>query len=433
MTPVKQTSGSLSVALRVAGEALASVRNGHALDDALRVSAFGLAAPDRATAQDIAYTACRHLNVLDVLVAELMKKPNPAVNFLLSAAISELLAHPERAHTIVDQAVTAAGEIANGAFKPLVNGVLRSFLRQRDALLAEANGTEAARLGYPQWWIDRVRAAWPQHWEAILMAGNQRAAMTLRVNLKRAVVEDCERALQAAGIAAQRTGASAFTLDKPQAAATVPGFAEGLLSVQDLGAQQAAQLLDVQNGMRVLDACAAPGGKTAHMLESADCAVLALDRDAARLDTVRGNLKRLGLNAECRAADAAALDTWWDGAPFDRILLDAPCTASGVIARHPDGKWLKRARDIAQLACLQAQLLAALWQVMKPGGKLLYATCSVFPDENTRQIDAFVSAHPDARLHSPSFDNAYPLESVGGQLLPSALHGGFYYALLEKR
>ena len=432
MTPAIKTSGSLSVALRVAAEALACVRGGQALDAALRAIGPGLSARDRATAQDIAYTACRRFNLLDALAAALMKKPNPPVDFLLRAALSELIEHPVRAHTIVDQAVTAAGDIANGAFKPLVNGVLRSFLRERDAHLTQANHTEAVRLAYPQWWIDRVRAAWPMHWEAMLDAGNQRPAMTLRANLKRGTVEDLQSGLTAAGIAAHRTGESAITLDKPQSAARIPGFAEGRVSVQDLGAQQAAQLLDVQTGMRVLDACAAPGGKTAHILERTGCDLTALDRDAARLDTVRANLHRLGLHAVCHAADAAAPGTWWDGVMFDRILLDTPCTGSGVIARHPDGKWLKRARDIAQLARLQAQLLAALWQVLKPGGKLLYATCSVFPEENTRQIDAFVSAHQDARLLSPSFDNAYPLLCVGGQLLPSPLHGGFYYALLEK-
>ena len=432
MTPAIKTSGSLSVALRVASEALACVRGGQALDEALLMIGPGLSAPDRAAAQDIAYTACRRFNLLDALAAALMKKPNPPVDFLLRAALSELIAHPARAHTIVDQAVTAASDIANGAFKPLVNGVLRSFLRDHDAQLTQANSTEAIRLGYPQWWIDRVRAAWPAHWEALLDAGNQRAPMTLRANLKRGTVEQLQSVLTAAGIAAHRTGESAVTLDKPQAAARIPGFAEGRVSVQDLGAQQAAQLLGTETGMRVLDACAAPGGKTAHILERTDCNLTALDRDVTRLDTVRANLLRLGLVASCRAADAAKLDTWWDGARFDRVLLDAPCTASGVIARHPDGKWLKRARDIAQLARLQAQLLAALWQVLKPGGKLLYATCSVFPEENTRQIDAFVSAHPDARLLSPSFDTAYPLLCLGGQLLPSPHHGGFYYALLEK-
>ena len=464
MTAGPKTSAALSTALGIAAAALACVRRGQALDDALRASAPGLAAPERAAAQDISYSACRRLNLLDALASALMKTPNPAVDDLLRVALSELIDHPERAHTIVDQAVTAAAAVANGTYKPLVNGVLRSFLRERDVRLQAACSNDAVRRQYPAWWIARVRAAWPAQWEAILEAGNQRATMTLRVNARSVAQKkstagfaagdvpveafndavnhpaNFARALQDAGIAAQRSGESAFTLSKAQPAARVPGFADGRVSVQDLGAQWAAQLLDVQPGMRVLDACAAPGGKTAHLLERADCHMLALDRDVARLDTVRANLRRLGLTADCRAADASLLDTWWRNAPdawwhntqFDRVLLDAPCTASGVIARHPDGKWLKRERDIAALARQQAQLLDALWRVLKPGGKLLYATCSVFPEENTRQIDAFLSGHPDARQLNLPFDDIYPLLRVGGQLLPCAAHGGFYYALLEK-
>ena len=313
-----------------------------------------------------------------------------------------------------------------------MNGVLRTYLREADTRLAAARRNEAVRLQYPQWWIKRVRAAWPQQWESILAAGNTHAPMTLRVNRRCGSAEHYASELEQANIAAERVGADAFRLARPQPAARLPGFAEGRVSVQDLGAQCAASLLDARAGMRVLDACAAPGGKTAHIIERADCAVIALDRDAARLGVVQANLQHLHLVAQCRVADAAALDTWWDGTHFDRVLLDTPCTASGVIARHPDGKWLKRESDIVQLAREQARLLATLWRVLKPGGKLLYATCSVFPGENQQQIDHFLSTHPDARPGNLRFDDAAPLDRVDGQLLPGPAHGGFFYALLQK-
>ena len=427
---VKGASANLARALSAAAAALGAVRAGQALDEALARATQALPPPERAAAQDIAYHACRCLNLLDALAGGLMKKPNPLADDLLRVSLSELISHPDRAHTIVDQAVSASA--SRTALKPLVNGVLRTYLREAATRLAAARRSEAVRLQYPQWWITRVRTAWPQQWESILAAGNTHAPMTLRVNRRCGSAEQYARELEQANIAAERVGTDAFRLARPQPAARLPGFAEGRVSVQDLGAQCAASLLDVHAGMRVLDACAAPGGKTAHILERTDCEVIALDRDAARLGVVQANLQRLHLIAQCRAADAAALDTWWDGAHFDRVLLDTPCTASGVIARHPDGKWLKRESDIVQLAREQARLLATLWRVLKPGGKLLYATCSVFPGENQQQIDSFLSTHPDARPGNLRFDDDAPLDRVDGQLLPGPAHGGFFYALLEK-
>ena len=454
-SPPPNLSGNLAAALTAAAAALARVAQGKSLDQALDAASQDLAAPERAAAQDIAYTACRRLNLLDALAARLMKKSNPAIDYLVRAACSELIDHAtQRAHVIVDQAVTAARSIANGAFKGLVNAVLRSFLRDQDTLLRDLRADEAVRLAYPHWWIERVRHAWPARWEAILAAGNQPPPMTLRVNLRRGTVEAYAARLAAAGIAAHRSGPVALTLERPVPAARLPGFAAGDVSVQDLGAQCAADFLGAAatrsaainrvarpSPLRVLDACAAPGGKTAHLLESLDCDVTALDSDAARLAAVRVNLMRLGLEADCKAADAADLKAWWDGTPFDLVLLDAPCTASGVVSRHPDSKWLKRARDAAKLKRIQQRLLDALWQVLKPGGTLLYATCSVFPEENTGQVDAWLTRHADARLlplpPMPSAvgagDGALPgLEWIGGQLLPSPAHDGFFYALIEK-
>ena len=470
--PARNLSGNLALALAAAAAALTRVAQGRPLDLALEqafdeAGANGLGGPERAAAQDIAYTACRRLNLLDALAARLMKKPNPAIDGLVRAALSQLIDHaPQRAHLIVDQAVTAAAGIANGAFKGLVNGVLRSFLREQDALLRELRGDEGLRLAYPRWWIERVRNAWPAQWEAILVQGNQPPPMTLRVNLRRTTVAAYAAQLAAAGIVARRTGPVALTLERPMPMARLPGFAAGEVSVQDLGAQWAAHFLSAAAASanahqprascpRVLDACAAPGGKTAHLLESFDCDVTALDSDVLRLGAVRANLARLGLEAQCRAADAADLAAWWDGTRFDLVLLDAPCTASGVVSRHPDGKWVKRAGDAAKLKRVQQRLLDALWQVLKPGGTLLYATCSLFPEENTGQLDAWLNRHPDARqvdarpldAHRPALpvagrasdtaaevDGAPWLPSVwiGGQLLPGPRHGGFFYALIEK-
>lgn len=449
MEPLRAQSANLAVALTAAAAALTRVAAGTALDHALEQDGATLAGPERAAAQDIAYTACRRLNLLDALLARLMKKPNPHVGGLLRAALSELMDHADsRAHTLVDQAVEAAGSIANGAFKGLVNGVLRAFLREQPALLASLRQDEALRLTHPQWWIDRVRAAWPAQWESILDHGNRAPCMTLRVNVRRTTIEASLARLAAEGVVARRSGPVAITLDRAMPVARLPGFAEGDVSVQDLGAQWAASLLSAaltdataQGGrLRILDACAAPGGKTAHLLEAIDCDLVALDQDPRRLPSIHANLQRLGLQAECHAVDAADTDAWWDGVPFDAILLDAPCTASGVISRHPDGKWLKRPGDANRLARAQRRLLDALWRALKPGGKLLYATCSLFPDENVRQVEAFLSRHADARrLPLPCGPGTFtgdaspfPLATADGQLLPGPDNDGFYYALLAK-
>ncbi len=451
-------SANLAQALGAAATALARVARGSALDRALDATSGTLNPAERAAAQDIAYRACRRLNLLDAIATQLMSKPNAEVDHLIRAALSELIDHGgERAHTITDQAVVCAAGIAQGAFKGLVNGVLRRFLRERETMVPALLTDEALRLAYPRWWIDRVRDAWPAHWLPVLDAGNHAPAMTLRVNLRRSSVENYAATLDAARIAAHRTGPAALTLERAVPVARLPGFAEGLVSVQDLGAQWAGHLVaaslpamsaaapgaatadphvPILTPARILDACAAPGGKSAHLLELFDCALTALDNDSQRLDTVQRNLSRLGLDADCRAADASKLDAWWDGVPFDFVLLDTPCTASGVVSRHPDGKWLKRASDITQLARIQRRLLDALWRTVKPGGTLLYATCSLFPAENDRQFEAWLSAHPDAQqcplpIAYPSL-RPHALQWHGGQLLPSARHGGFFYALARK-
>jgi 16S rRNA (cytosine967-C5)-methyltransferase len=295
-----------------------------------------------------------------------------------------------------------------------------------------------ARWSHPQWWIDRVRADYPADWEAILAAGNERPPLALRVNARATTREAFVAACAAVPLGAVAAGEAGVIVDPPRPVTELPGYREGWFSVQDLGAQLAAPLLQAEAGMRVLDACAAPGGKTAHLLELADVEVVALDSEPARLARVRENLARLRLaSARVRvvAGDAGTPAAWWDARPFDRILVDVPCTASGVVRRHPDGKWLRRPGDVASFARQQARLLDALWPCLAPGGLLLYATCSVFRAENDVQIDAFLARQAGA-LHEPI---TFPAAVVrqGGQLLPSlpgAAHNqdGFFYALLRK-
>ena len=310
------------------------------------------------------------------------------------------------------------------AAKGLANAVLRNYLREADALLARCN-SDSAHYSYPQWWIDRVRAAWPQRWESVLNAGNLHPPMTLRVNRRRLTTEQYLVKLRERGIKGEVLGPQAILLERPVPIEAVPGFSTGEVSVQDAGAQLAAPLLDVQPGMRVLDACAAPGGKTGHILELADCALTALDGDPARVPRIRDNLARLGFSARVTCADCLAPAGWSEGGLFERILLDAPCTASGVVKRHPDIKWLRRESDIAALAATQGRMLDVLWQQLAPGGKLLYATCSVFPQENAQAVESFLARSNGARR--------LPLAGLeGGQFLPDARQDGFFYALLEK-
>jgi 16S rRNA (cytosine967-C5)-methyltransferase len=408
--------------LYAAGDAVAQVRAGRSLSDAL--SALEAGSSLGAAVRDLAYGTLRNLGLLDALLAELLRKPvKPALHALLLAALYQLRARPRTSHTTVDQAVRAVARLEPAA-KGLANAVLRNYLREADALVARCN-SDSAHYSYPQWWIDRVRTAWPQQWESVLNAGNLHPPMTLRVNPRRLSAEQYLAKLGERGIAGELAGAQAILLERPLPIDSVPGFGAGEVSIQDAGAQLAAPLLDVQAGMRVLDACAAPGGKTGHILELADCALTALDSDPARVPRIRDNLTRLGFSARVVCGDCASPAAWSDGGLFERILLDAPCTASGVVKRHPDIKWLRRDSDIAQLAATQGRMLDALWQLLAPGGKLLYATCSVFPQENAQTVASFLARRDGARR--------LPLAGLeGGQLLPDARHDGFFYALLEK-
>jgi len=417
---VTARSFSLAEDLADASRVIARVAAGESL------ATLRAARPLRPAVLELVYGTLRDFAVGDLLIAALAHR-SPAdalVRALLAAALRALRAG-RPAHAVVSQAVDAAARLRRASAKGMVNAVLRSYLRDIPALESRLAQSDEGRYRHPQWWIDRLRTDHPGAWEGILAAGNAHPPMTLRVNTRRTSVADYLAMLAARGIDARQAGPHAVRLDTPRPVEVVPGFEAGLVSVQDAGAQLAAPLLDVASGERVLDACAAPGGKAAHLLELAAIDLTALDVDDGRLDRVRTSLARLGLAARVIAGDAATAASWWDGRPFRRILLDAPCTASGVVRRYPDIKWLRRAEDVAGFAALQTRLLAALWRLLEPGGKLLYATCSVFCEENGAVVAGFLERHPDAaRLGAPGLE--------GGQLLPDAEHDGFYYALLRK-
>ncbi len=426
---------SLALAMLGAANAVAQVKGGTTLPQAL-ATAFGAmeAGPQtRGAIQDIAYRAMRQLGRSEALLALMTSKAPepPMLAALMHCALALMDTPPDAApygeFTVVDQAVTAAGAHPDLAHaKGMVNAVLRRFARERAELLAAALKQAPAQWNYPQWWIDSVRHAYPTQWQDILAAGNAQPPLTLRVNTRKTSVADYLQLLADAGLGARQIGPSALRLDKAVGVSAIPRFDEGYCSVQDAAAQLAAPLLDVRDGMRVLDACAAPGGKTGHLLELADIELTAIDSDPKRLVRVEENLARLGLTATLKAFEAQTR-VWWDGQQFDRILADVPCTASGIVRRHPDIRWLRRKADTLQLATLSGKILDNLWQMLRPNGKLLFVTCSIWPQESEAQAAAFAVRHNATRLEAP------------GQLLPSLAtgaaehdHDGLFYALFQK-
>lgn len=421
--------------------AIRRVFAGQTLPAALAAVDDGTPMRGRALVQELAYGVLRHWGRLDALTRALAAKPvsDPALAALIAVALYQIDHTHAPAFAIVDRAVDAGALIARPQAKPLVNAMLRRYLREREALNAEVvAASPVARWSYPRWWIGRVEADHPQHWEQILAAGNERPPLTVRVNLRLTTRGALLTRWNDADIAATGTGDFGIIVDPPHPVTLLPGYAEGLFSVQDLGAQLAARLLDVHADMRVLDACAAPGGKTTHLLESATLDLTALDNDATRLARVCENQKRLRLDQaplQVLHGDAGEPAGWWDGRCFDRILVDVPCTASGVVRRHPDAKWLRRKTDIAAFARQQQRILGALWEVLARGGKLLYSTCSIFAEENERRIAGFLAECPDALRETITL--APEVARDGGQLLPSLRGGshnqdGFFYALLRK-
>lgn len=440
-TPARPTQApgpTLADQILDTARAVAQVRRGQSLTEVLEA----VPAARRPGVQALAFTAWRRWGTTQALLKLWVPRPPPPdVDSLLRVALALLLeteAPPYPPHTLVHQAVEAAKQ-RHPRQAAMVNAVLRRAWRERGTCLQGVQERDpVARWNHPAWWIERLRADWPQQAEAILAASGRPAPMDLRVNRRKTTVGAYIEALSAAGLGAQALGAGdGIRLAQPCPVQRLPGFAEGWVSVQDRAAQRAAPLLlgdGLPTGARVLDACAAPGGKTAHLLERAELELLALDIDARRIQKVGANLQRLGLQAELKVADAARPDTWWDGRPFDAILLDAPCSASGIVRRQPDIPWLRRPGDIDTLAAQQARLLDALWPLLAPGGSLLYATCSVFRAEGRRGIDAFlqrtdgVRERPSPGHLLPLPDNA--LAAPGGDTVPGS--DGFFYSLLER-
>lgn len=415
-------------ASQVVQQVLSGGRNlNQVLEQSLRGKS-GWTPAQRAALQDLSYGTLRFYGQLRAVLGQLLHKPvtDERLRFLLLVALYQLEHGKSAQHAVVDHAVRAA-QTLNPRVSGLVNAVLRNFLRNRTSLLEQAARSEEGKYSYPQWWIDELKVQYGEYSAAILEAGNLHPPMTLRINQRRNTVDDYAARIAREGIAARRIEPEALQLDKPAAVDKLPGFFDGQASVQDAGAQYAARLLDVHAGMRVLDACAAPGGKTAHILECAQVEMVAVDKDEQRLKRVAENLQRLQLQAHLLVGDASQPRAWWDGRPYQRILADVPCSASGVVRRHPDIKWLRRPEDIAGFAEQQLAILRALWRLLAQDGKLLYATCSVFRQENEQVVAAFLAQRPDARRLPIILPN-----QSEGQLLPDDQHDGFFYALLHK-
>ena len=372
-------------------------------------------------------------SALDTLLERPLREREPLLHALLVLGLVQLEVLQFAHYAAVAASVDAARALGKPKLASLVNAVLRRWLRERDARNAALDRDAVTRTAHPRWWVEACAADWPQQCAAMLAANNAEAPLTLRVNRRRATRASFLAQLAEAGIGAHAHAElpDAVLLDASTDVTRLPGYANGSFSVQDGAAQWSALLLDARAGMRVLDACAAPGGKSAHILECADVELLALDRDAQRLPRVHENLDRLGLQAQVRAGDAAQPSTWWDGRPFERILLDVPCSATGIARRQPDIKLHRRAGDVAVLAATQRALLDAIWPMLKPGGRLVYATCSVLAAENSAQVAAFLARHADARAQAvlPGWHRS----GAGAQNLPGEGGlDGFFYAVLHK-
>jgi 16S rRNA (cytosine967-C5)-methyltransferase len=397
-----------------------------------------MTAQNRSLLKAMAYGVVREHTLLTALAARLLDKPldkAPEVQALLLCGLQQLRSMRMPAHAAVAETVNAVGLLEAHWARGMVNAVLRRYQRERRALEDALPSDPVVRLSHPTWLVDAIRRDWPRAWKRVLLENNEQAPLTLRANRRRGpATAYLQQELPGAGLRGHIVDGApdAIVLDEAVPVDELPGFAEGQVSVQDAAAQLAVELLDLKDGLRVLDACAAPGGKTAHILERASCEVLALDVDAQRLKRVEDNLARLQLAASVRAGDARDPRAWWDGKPFDRILVDAPCSATGVIRRHPDVKLLRLQEDIGQLAALQLRILQGLWPLLKSGGHLLYATCSVLGAENEAVVQRFLEQTPAATA-LPLAVSWGQVAGCGRQLLPaSGGADGLFYALLGK-
>jgi len=415
------------------------ILQGRNLETALRSVTERLPEKERALTAELSYGVCRWYFQLDALLGLLLDKPikssQRVIHALMLVGLYQLLHTRIPAHAAVSETVAATRKLGKGWAKSLTNAVLRRFLREQQSLLLQLQANDAATLAMPQWLLQSLQQAWPEEWRRIAESCLQRPPMTLRANCCKTSVEAAIAELAGAGVAAHAFEGidSALMLEKAAAVESLPGFSAGYLSVQDAGAQFAAQLLDAQPGDEVLDACAAPGGKTTHILElQPDACVTAMDVDAGRLQRIEENLQRLGQQARLIAGDASLRHGKWRDRSYERILLDVPCSATGVIRRHPDIKLLRKAGDVGPLAERQRDILESVWPLLKPGGVLLYVTCSLLPEENQQQVEAFLARHEDSREQDISLSVGCR-QSVGWQILPGESHmDGFYYALLRK-
>ncbi|WP_240954123.1 16S rRNA (cytosine(967)-C(5))-methyltransferase RsmB [Solimonas marina] len=419
-----------------AARAVSRVLRGASLDDALPPAERFRVPADAAMMRLLAYGVLRDFSLLQAIAAALSDRPmvvDDDLHSLLLVGLYQLRELGTPPHAAINETVDAAELLKRPKSQGFLNAVLRRYVREQEALEAGLSDAATVRYSHPAWLVERVRADWPTQWEAVLAANNVQGPLTLRVNRRRLSRDAYLQRLTEMQIDATPVPhvADAVTLAAPRPVEKIPGFNGGQVSVQDASAQLAAELLGATAGQRVLDACAAPGGKTAHLLEGHDVTLTAVDRDAQRLIRIDENLRRLKLSATIIAGDAGEPARWWDGQAFDRILLDAPCSGTGVIRRHPDIKWLRRDTDIDALQAQQRRLLDGCWTMLRPGGRLLYATCSILRAEGDDVIERFVAETADA---SPIAIDAEWGEATahGRRLAPGNLHDGFYYALLEK-
>ena len=420
------------------------IDQGRSLSDELPKQQDKAALKDKGLLQEICYGVLRYLPELEHDVRALMQKPltgkQRVFHFLLLVGVYQIKYMRIPDHAAVSETVAATGALKNRQMKALVNGVLRNFVRASENTTPHKQETLPTSIQYnhPGWFIKKTQKAYPIKWQQILEANQQKPPMWLRVNQQHHTSTEYQNLLTTAGIDVNTMDplSHAIELTRPTDVTKLPGFEQGWISVQDGAAQEAARLLNCQHGDIVLDCCAAPGGKTCHILEQTSdiASMTAIDVEAGRLVRVEENLARLGLKAKVIAADAANSKTWWDGQQFDRILLDAPCSGTGVIRRHPDIKWLRKASDIDVLVTLQQQILKETWSLLKPGGTLLYATCSILPQENSEQIHNFIKNNTDAELVNIDGNDTSEKNIVGWQLLPGENNmDGFYYAKLLKK
>lgn len=434
-----KTSSSLETAIALAAQARAFMNEGASLEKSLSIVCQGVSTEEKAACQSLTYTSTRHFMACEALMKIFAKRsPAKEVKSILLVAFAELLENPDKAYVIVNETVKAVKKISPAA-AGFANACLRRLTREKNKLMSLVSRSDEVRLNAPLWWIEKMRTALGTSTaDEMMRLVRSRPPMILRVNRRKTTPEKWLELAQAKGIQARSLGDEAIFLTSPMPVADVPGFADGLVSVQDAGAQLAAHFAAPKTGDLILDACAAPGGKTAHLLELADCQVTALEIDPTRALRIHENLARLGLRAEVKTADAAELETWWDKTLYDIVLLDAPCTASGIVRRHPDIVFSRRPQDIRALALQQKKLLETLWPLVKVGGKLVYVVCSVFEEEGNAQIETFVKTHPDAKLISPQDGLPQLLTLVPCEASESQYpgiydtHDGFFYAVLTK-